>query len=39
MGFDEYFGFYMQLQLRTFEGDDFAEAKQAFLEGRKPDWR
>ncbi len=39
MGFDEYFGFYMQLQLRTFEGDDFAEAKKAFLEGRKPDWR
>ncbi len=39
MGFDEYFGFYMQLQLRTFEGDDFAEAKKAFLEGRTPDWR
>ncbi len=39
MGFDEYFGFYMQLQLRTFEGDDFAEVKKAFLEGRKPDWR
>ena len=39
MGFDEYFGFYMQLQLRTFEGEDFAEAKKAFLEGRKPDWR
>ncbi len=39
MGFDEYFALYMQLQLRTFEGKDFAEAKKAFLEGRKPDWR
>ena len=39
MGFDEYLGFYMQLQLRTFEGADFSEAKRAFLEGRTPDWR
>jgi enoyl-CoA hydratase/carnithine racemase len=38
LGFAESFSLYMRLQAEVFAGADFAEAKRAFAEGRKPVW-